>query len=70
MEARTKVARARLTPQEYAQFELAAKAAGVKPSEYLRSLIVRMPGEIEALWAAFNDLSSRVRNLEACREEQ
>lgn len=69
MVARTKVARARLTPQEYEQFETAAKAAGVKPSEYLRSLIVRMPGEIDALWAAFNDLSNRVRSLEACREE-
>lgn len=69
MEARTKVARARLTPQEFEKFELDAKAAGVKPSEYLRGLIVRMPGEIEALWASFNDLSSRVRSLEACRED-
>lgn len=70
VEARTKVARVRLTQREYEKFERDAKAAGIKPSEYLRGLIVRMPGEVEALWARVEHLSHRVDRLESLQEEQ
>jgi hypothetical protein len=38
--ARTRVARTRLTPQEYDEFVASAHKAGINPAEYLRNLIV------------------------------
>jgi hypothetical protein len=54
--ARSKVARARLTPEEHAAFLAEARAAGVSPSEYQRDLIL---GKIAA-----KDFTFRVESIE------
>jgi hypothetical protein len=54
--ARTRVARTRLTPDEYETFAAEAEEAGINPAEYLRDLIVGR--------SAKGSLISRVQRLE------
>lgn len=63
--ARTKVARARLTPEEYEKLERDAREAGAEnPSEYLRSLIVGHQAQMDDLQRRVNNLSRRVEHVE------
>lgn len=58
--ARTKIARTRFTPEEYAQLEQDAQDAGITPAEFLRTLYLerrRLPEQVESL-------DRRVRHLE------
>lgn len=59
--SRTKVARTRLTPDEYAQLEQEAGDAGVSPSEFLRRLIVDRRGLPERLSA----IEGRLEHIES-----
>lgn len=56
MVARTRVARTRLTQQEYDLFSNKAREAGVSPSEFLRGLIL---GDVDVV-----ELSDRVTALD------
>ena len=65
MAARTKVARARLTPEEHDKLEGAAQRIGISPSEYLRGLIVGRQGELVDIWERVENLTDRVQLLES-----
>lgn len=63
--ARTRVAKARLTPGEHDELLAQAKEAGVNPSEYLRDLIVGHRSDIKDVLARLASIESRVAHVEA-----
>lgn len=64
MVARTRVARARLTQQEYDLFVERAQKAGVSPSEFLRSLIVE-DVDVAELSDRVTSIDKRLKHVES-----
>jgi len=62
--ARTRVARTRLTPDEYDEFVTQAEEAGVNPGEYLRNLIVGHRSDIGSALARITSLETRLTHVE------
>jgi hypothetical protein len=63
--ARTRVARTRLTPEEYDSFVAQAKEAGVNPGEYLRNLIVGHKAELKSIVGRVSSLELRLTHVES-----
>lgn len=62
--ARTKVARTRLTQDEYDTYMEAASEAGVSPAEFLRTLIVAYKPGVLKLEARVTSVENRLTHVE------
>jgi hypothetical protein len=63
--ARTRIARTRLTPDEYDEFTAQARKAGVSPAEFLRSLIVRYSPDVREILSRLTSVEARLEHVES-----